>query len=176
METGNLELLKVNPKEKAESQRLNDVWLDLLEYYYSNTNQTAFRKFFTTIKTVVRLEQELISCQAAYYLIGLGDESGYEILKRWGIESQDEDRIKSAILRKQTKLELARLRLKDDGKEERVSFYKIVSIVENSLGRQLNLIEINLERWVAYLNDVKEKNESLKKEHNKRKIKKWQGK
>ena len=176
METGNLELLKGNPQEKAKEENLNDVWLDLLEYFYSNTNQSAFKKFFSLIRLIGRLEQEVVSCYAAFQIVSLGDESGYDILKKWGIESKDHDRIKSGILRKETKLELARRKLKDNGKEEKISFYKIVSIVEDNLGRQLNLDEINLERWVAYLNDVKEKSKALKKQNNKRKSKQWQGK
>ena len=117
---------------------------------------------------------ELVSCYAAFDMVKFGDQYGYEILNKWKINSTDFDRIKSAILRKETKLELARNRIKDNGKEEKVSFYKIVASVEGSLNRQMNLEEINLERWIAYLNDVKAKHEAQRQEQNKRK--KWQGK
>lgn len=175
METENLELLKVNPNEEVSEQRLNDVWLDLLEFYYTNTNQLAFKKFSNNIKNIVSIEQELVACYAAVELIKLGDETGYEYLRKFKINDTDADKIRSAILRKETKLELTRSRMKDNGKQEKLSFYKIVSSVENALNRQMNLAEINLERWIAYLNDVKEKQEALKKQGNK-KGKKWQGK
>ena len=47
--------------------------------------------------------------------------------------------------------------------KESVSFYKIVASVERNLNRQLNLKEINLERWVAYLGEIREKSEAEKK-------------
>lgn len=173
METQNLELLKVK-EQKVSQEKLSDVWFDLLEFYYSNTNQQSFKKFLQNIRTVVSIEQELVSCYAAFDMVKFGEDYGYEILRKCGIKTNDHQRIESAILRKETKLELARRRLKTDGKDEKVNFYKIVSSVEGALNRQLNLSEINLERWVAYLNDVKERNEQAKQQHNKRK--KWQGK
>lgn len=176
METQNLSLLKVNPKAKVSEETLNDVWLDLLEYYYTNTNQSAFKRFFNTIKTVTQLEMELVSCHASFDMVKLGDERGYEILRHWKINSTDSEQIRSAILRRETKLELARRKLNDNGKDEKVNFYRIVASVEGALNRQMNLAEINLERWVAYLNDIKEKQEAQKQEQNKRKGKKWQGK
>jgi len=139
----------------------------LQEYYYSNTNKSAFKTFCNNIKNIILIEQELISCSAAFEMVKLGDESGFEILKKWKITTTDHQSIQSAILRKETKLELARNKLEQTGKDEKIGFYKIVSSVESSLNRQLNLGEINLERWVAYLNDVKERNETIRNQNNK---------
>ena len=43
METGNLDLLKVKPEDEVREKRLIDVWLDLQEYYYVNTNKVSFQ-------------------------------------------------------------------------------------------------------------------------------------
>jgi hypothetical protein len=169
MATGNLELLKVNPKEKASPETLNDVWLDLQEYYYANTNKQSFNRFKNNFKRVVLLHNEITACYAGLRLVEFNREEGYEILKKFGISGKDEQAIKSAILRRETKLDLAKNKLGNNDKKEAVSFYKIVASVESGLNRQLNLQEINLERWVAYLNEIKDKNEAAKKQAHKKK-------
>jgi hypothetical protein len=171
MTTGNLELLKVNPKESVSEERLNDVWLDLQEYYYTNTNASGFKKFKNNYKTVVLYQNEIVACSAGLKLIEFDDEYGYSILEKFGIKDRDQSAIRSAILRKETKLNLAKSKMDQAGKNEAISFYKIVASVERGLSRQLNLNEVNLERWVAYLSELKEKHEAEKKDLHKRKSK-----
>jgi hypothetical protein len=173
MSTGNLGLLKVNPDQKVSEQLLNDVWFDLQEYYYLNTNKLSFSRFKENFKKVSVLRGETVACKSALMLIEFGDEQGYEFLKNFGINSRDEKSIRSAILRRETKLELVINKLGDNSKKEAVSFYKTVAIVEGWLNRQLNLSEVNLERWVAYLNEIKIKSEAQQKQT---RNKKWQGK
>jgi hypothetical protein len=169
METGNLNLLKVNPEEKVGEERLIDVWLDLQEYYYSNTNKVSFQKFKGNFKKVVLLQNEITACYAGMKLVEFNMDKGHEILRRFGIKYTDIGDIKSAILRKETKLDFAKNKLSSNEKRETVGFYKIVASVESGLNRQLNLHEINLERWVAYLNEIKDKNELAKKQTRKNK-------
>lgn len=173
MTTGNLLLLKVNPGEKVSEKRLSDAWLDLQEYYYSNTNNLSFKRFKENLKKALMLEAEISACWAALVVIEFGDEDGYELLKKSGISSMDEKAIRSVILRKETKLELIKSRLGNNDKKEAVNFYKIVASVESGLNRQLNLSEINLERWVAYLSELKDKNDEVRKQTN---TKRWRGK
>lgn len=184
METGNLELLIVNQPEKLNelqqlklNEKLTDIWLDLQEFYYSNTNKQSFNKFKHNFKQVILLQNEITGCNAGLKLVELGfPEKGFEILEYFKISYTDTKNIKSAILRKETKLEFAKNKLDKGDKKESVSFYKIVASVERNLNRQLNLKEINLERWVAYLGEIREKSEAEKKlvQKNKGK-KKWQG-
>ena len=162
METGDLTLLQINPKEKVNPERLNDVWLDLQEYYYSNTNEQSFKKFKDNFKKVILIQNEITGCYAALRLIELGIDEGYETLKFFKIESDDMEQIRSAISRKETRLEFAKNKLDTNGKNEAVGFYKIVASVERNLNRQMVLAEINLERWVAYLDEIKQKNEAEK--------------
>lgn len=108
------------------------------------------------------LQNEITACLAAFELVNLGDTDGYKTLQYFGINSEDFAAIKSAILRKETKLELAKNRLGNKEKNEAVSFFRIVASVERELNRQLNLKEISLERWIAYLQDIKQKNEAEK--------------
>lgn len=165
METGDLELLIVPPKpenlnlEKL-SQRLNDVWLDLQEYYYSNTNETSFKRFKDNFRKVILIQNEITGCYAALKLIELGLEEGYETLKFFGVNQEDIEGIRSAIGRKETKLDFAKNKLDTNDKKQAVGFFKIVASVERNLNRQLDLKEVSLERWVAYLDEIKQKNEA----------------
>lgn len=172
METGDLNLLKVNPGDGADEKRLIDVWLDLQEYYYTNTNKVSFQKFKNNFKRYVLLQNEITACSAALMLIEFNDEKGFEILEYFGIKSRDEKDIKSAILRKETKLEFAKNKLNNAEQKEAIGFYKIVASVERGIGRQLNLAEVNLERWVAYLDEIRIKNELEKKQAHKNKRRK----
>ena len=162
MESGNLELLKVNPSEKASPEKLNDVWLDLQEYYYSNTNQQSFKKFKDNFRRVILIQNEITGCQAALKLIELGLDEGYETLKFFGVNQEDIEGIKSAIGRKETKLEFAKNKLDTNDKKQAVGFFKIVASVERNLNRQLDLKDVSLERWVAYLEEIRLKNEAEK--------------
>jgi hypothetical protein len=154
--------LQINPKEKVNPEKLNDVWLDLQEYYYSNTNEQSFKKFKDNFRRVILIQNEITACYAALRLIELGFEDGFETLKHFKIESDDLEQIRSAISRKETRLEFAKNKLDTNGKNEAVSFYKILASVERGLNRQMVLSEINLERWVAYLDEIKQKNEAEK--------------
>lgn len=169
METGNLDLLKVKPEDEVREKRLIDVWLDLQEYYYVNTNKVSFQKFKDNFKRYVLLQNEITACNAALMLVDLNDETGFEILEYFGIRGKDEKEIRSAILRKETKLEFAKNRLSKGEKKDAIGFYKIVASVERGIGRQLNLAEVNLERWVAYLDEIKTKNELEKQRVHKNK-------
>jgi len=169
METGNLMLLVESQKKLNEKQQeklnktLNDVWLDLQEYYYSETNKQSFNRFKNNFKNVILCQNEVTGCYAGLKLVELGIEEGYETLMFFKISAIEKEQIESAIRRKETKLELLKNKLDNNDKKEAVSFYKMVANVERNLNRQLNLTEINLERWIAYLAEIKEKHESEKK-------------
>ena len=97
------------------------------------------------------MANEITACYIGLKLVEFGDDDGYEFLRKFGITYTDEKDIKSAILRKETKLELLRNKMaKKDSREVR-KFYDYVDFVESKLNRQLNIGEINLERWIAYL-------------------------
>ena len=136
--------------------------MDLQEFYYSNTNEYSFNKFKKNFKSVILIQNEITGCYAALRLVELGFDEGYETLKFFGINYEDVDEIRSAILRKETRLEFAKNKLDTNDKKEAVNFYKIIASVERNLNRQMNLPDINLERWVAYLGEIKEKNEADK--------------
>lgn len=183
METGDLTLLMVNQsqfqnlnsdQQESANEKLNDVWLDLQEYYYSHTSKQSFEKFKYNLKKVVQLQNEITTCEAALQLVVLGFDEHFETLIQFGITATDIDQIKSAISRKETKLEFAKNKLEKGGEKESAGFYKLVANVERALNRQLDLREINLERWVAYLQDIKERNEQQKQEiNNSKRKRKW---
>jgi len=182
METRDLSLLLINTSQELNENeslklatRLNNVWMELQEFYYNGTNKQGFKKFKESLKRVIKLETELLACKAAFQLVELGDESGYEILQHFKISSQDPKKIRGAILRRETKLDFARGDLEkksaSDDKKEALTFYKMVAGVERQLNRQLDIDKINLERWVAYIDDIRQKNEAEKQEVAKQKAK-----
>jgi hypothetical protein len=159
METGNLLILMVDQKKEINAELLNNTWLELQDYYYSNTNKQSFGKFKRNINAVTILKAEITACKAGFELAKLGLDDGWEILKDFKINSTNENEIRSTILRKETKLDFAKNKLNTNSKKEAISFYKTVASVERNLDRQLNLSEIHLERWVAYLEEIRIKHE-----------------
>lgn len=153
----------IDQEKEINVNLLNDVWLELQDYYYSNTNAQSFNKFKRNLNTKTKYEAEITACKAGLGLVEMGVEDGYEILKEFKINATDEKAIKAAILRKETMLDFAKNKLNVGGKKEAIRFYKSVSAVEAVLNRQLNISEINLERWIEYVEQVKEKNEIAKK-------------
>lgn len=170
--TGNLELLKVNPDDQVSEEALNDVWLDLQEYYFSKTNKNTYELFKRNMKSVVGMQSEIIACYAALKLVELCDERGLEILPKLGIKHNDIEKIKSAINRKQTNLNFAKTKLERvQQKDADVSFYKLLASVSRRLGREINPAEYHLERWVELLSDLHDKEEAEQKLYNDKKRK-----
>ena len=170
--TGNLELLKVNPDDQVDADVLNDVWLDLQEYYFSHTNKNTYELFKRNMKNVVALQSELVACYAALKLVELCDERGFEILPKLGIKHKDITQIRSAINRKQTNLEFAKNKLDRVQKNDAdASFYRILASVSRRIGLQINPKEYHLERWVETLADLYAKEEAELQLHNAKKAK-----
>jgi hypothetical protein len=99
------------------------------------------------------------------------DDRGYEHLKLFGIDSQDKDRIRSAILAKETNLEFAENRLKKKDEKESFKFYKLLASVQYSLKRNINTEKTSLAEWVEILNDLSERNKAEKEAYDRTKIK-----
>lgn len=170
--TGNLELLKVNPEDQVDEDVLNDVWLDLQEYYFSHTNHNTYDLFKRNMKNVVALQSELVACHAALKLVELCDERGLEILPKLGIKDKDITKIRSAINRKQTNLNFAKSKLERVQKNDAdVSFYRILASVSRRIGFPINPTEYHLERWVETLADLHEKEEAERQMYNDKKRK-----
>jgi hypothetical protein len=180
MATGNVQLLKVNPKEEINPEILSELWIEFQEYYYSQLNNTSWKKFIRNLRKVRALEAQLIGCYAAFNLVKLGVDYGYEKLNNFGIRQRDEKGIESSILRKETNLEFAKNKLlktsqrkvNEENKKESSEFYRYVGFVEDALKRSIITDGMNLEKWMtAYLLRALAIQKQLEQSNNKNKRK-----
>jgi hypothetical protein len=160
------ELLK-----KEHEKQVNEIWYEILDFYYRSTNKAEWIKFLSNLKKVEKIKNEITGCKAALGLVELFDERGYEHLKSFGINSTDTDRIKSAILNKETALEFAENRLIKNDKEESFRFYKVLASVQYSLKRNIDVENTCLAEWVEIMNDLSERNKAEVEAYNKTKLK-----
>lgn len=160
------ELLK-----KQHEKQINEIWLDLLDFYYRSTNKSEWIKFLTNLKKVEKIKNEITGCKAALGMIELMDDRGFAYLKSFGVNSQEPDIIKSAILNKETALEFAENRLIKNDKHEAFRFYKVLASVQYSLKRNIDVENTCLAEWVEILNDLSERNKAEQEAYNKTKVK-----
>lgn len=102
-------------------------------------------------------------------MIQLFDQRGYEHLKSFGIRSENIEGIKSAILGKETKLELAENKLKKNDEKEVFKFYRILVSVKNATKRDIDIDKTCLAEWVETLNGISEHNKAESEAINKQK-------
>lgn len=160
------ELLK-----KSDEKRVNEIWLDLLDFYYRSTNKAEWIKFLNNLKRVARLKKEITGCKSAFELIGLMDESGYDYLKSFGIDSTDKERIRSSILAKETNLEFAELKMIQNDKKEAFNMYRILAGLKISHNISMDVENTCLAEWVEILRGISEKNKAETEAYNKTKVK-----
>lgn len=173
LETNDLKLLANNPsllKEK-DGETLNDVWLSLLDFYYRNTNKQSWENFLRNLKAVTKIQNELTGCRAAYEMCLLGDERGFENLKKFGIQSENLDAVRSQILSKETKLDFAERKLKKKDEGEAFNMYRMLANLRISNSITVDIEKVCLAEWVEILKGISERNKAEREAYNKSKIK-----
>ncbi len=164
METNNLNLLRRPRKKplKLKKVNLNDVWYDLLDYFYSNTNKQSWEEFMDYMKDRLSVSNEILLAEASISLIALGDEEGIKLLKSMNIPTSSIKAIKGAINRKKTAIELMDAKRHKTEKKDAVRFESLLASVEMQIGYQLKPEEITLARWVGLINTLRIKQEAEK--------------
>lgn len=121
-------------------------------------------------KQTETLRNKIVSCSACFISIryGVNIEEAWSTLKYFGFsEKQKLEDIERIIRRESATLnKLDKAKTKSQ-KKENVNFWKMVSQVEDALGRQLDIEKITLARWIELTALVKEK--SIQKQNGKRK-------
>jgi len=171
LETGDLSMLANEKSLVNEDQAdlLTETWNNLLDFYYRNTNTQAWENFLRNFRNVVKIQNEITSCKAAYEMCLLFDNRGFAHLKTFGIKSENLDAIKSAINAKQTKLEFAENKLKNKNEGEAFKFYKILVSVKNAIKRDIDTDKTCLAEWVEILAGIAEQNKAEHEALNKHK-------
>jgi hypothetical protein len=169
METGNLDLLLKDKSKKVRHHSLEDIWSDLLDYYYSATNIRTWSKFKYDLKSKLTIESQMLTINACLKLIEYGNEKALTILKDMNVDTSSIKSIYSALNRKKTKLEILNARNDDRQKKEAINFSKILARIQIQLPYQVNPDQISLEAWVGMLQVLQEKNKAQKEALNNKK-------
>lgn len=96
-------------------------------------------------------------------LLNVPDEESREESKKtllyFGYDINTEPgKIESALLKEKSKLELLDHVSQKNVKSEEINFYKLLTNVENALGRQLDVDKITLAHWIELVEYIKLKN------------------
>lgn len=162
-------LLKRRPKTKVSPELIVNTWLDLQDFYYSETNKNGFESFKRNLSKIHEIKNEILKCKAGQTLARYNQDSGYDILEKYGVKSKDDTIIKSEIFRRETKLRLHESRMNKTDEQEAVKFYEMLPSIESQLGYQIKGEGISLERWVGIINHIKNKNKAEKTAYEKSK-------
>jgi len=169
METGNLSLLKKDQSKKVRHRNLEDIWNDLLDYYYSNTNVRTWNKFKYDLRSKLTIESQILTINTCLKLIEYGSEKGLQLLKDMGVDVSSIKTIQSTLNRKKTKLDILKFREDDRQKTETLNFSKILAKIQIQLTYQINSDVISLEGWIALIQELREKNKAQNEALNKSK-------
>lgn len=167
MKTGNIGLL--NPKNiKISDKDLNEIWNNLLEYYYKESNYKKHVSVIRKIKKVKLLENKITTCYSSILLIKISqDESNIKVaresLDSFGYKNKDIKFVENNLKRLKSDLEFLvkqnKKEFKEKNKKEDINFWKLVAQVEEARGGNvLNVELISLARWIAIVKEIKARN------------------
>lgn len=161
-------------KPEHENQ-VKEIWNNLLDFYYRNTNQQEWESFLWKLSEVERIKAEITGCNAALGLIELMDDRGLIHLKKFGIRATEPDMIRSAIRMKETNLMLAENKLLERPEnDEAFNVYRVLAGVEYQAKRNIDIEHICLAHWVEILRGINERNkaeqEAYEKMESKRRV------
>jgi hypothetical protein len=156
LKTNNLSLLKKDQQLTVPKQVLDETWYSLLDYYYNGTNPKEWQNYLETIIDSKETEANITLINACIMLINIGDNTGYDILKRNSINC---DTLKSAISylnREKSQFKIILSRLRSDDKKEARTFEMTLAAVSRQCHYWINKDKITLEEWVGIISDLRE--------------------
>lgn len=161
LKTGNTELL--NPsKVKIQQSKLDSIWENILKDYYFQTNSKRYKQLISREKSKWLIRNKITTCSACLLLINISDseekEKALETLKYFGYENFSNEKIESSLLKDKSKLEILVSQSEKINKDEEINFWRILSQVENALGRQLDVDKVTLAYWIELIKGIKERN------------------
>lgn len=164
MKTENLDLLKRKKKSRIRKINLDDVWSDLLDYYYSNINPKEWDKFKASLAKKIKLLSEILTIENCVDMIRYGDEEAIEILNSIGVKTGSIKNINNAVNRKITSLNMLESKSKGSTSSEMPSFENTLAKVELYAGYQISTNGMSLERWINKVKAISEKSK-IEKEY-----------
>lgn len=156
LKTNNLNLLKKDPQLKIPKEILDETWYSLLDYYYNGTNPKEWQSYLENIIDSKETEANITLINACIMLIETGDNTGYNILKRNGINCDNLKSISSYLSREKSQFGIILSRLKSDGKKEARTFEMTLAAVSRQCHYWIDKDKITLEEWVGIISDLRE--------------------
>lgn len=170
---GDLTLLNPFQEKLPKTLNLNQVWINLLEKYYIATNKVGYDSIIRKLKQKEILRNKITACSACYLSLknSLNCEQAKQTLVYFGINEDNVELIQKRIQREASLLKKFDTESSGQNKKESVNFWKLVSAVEDGLGRPISydIEKITLAHWIELVKLLKEKNKKKSIGNGKRK-------
>jgi len=153
----------LNPsKVRINKTELDSIWDNILKDYYFNTNKKRYKQLIAKEKSKWIIRNKITTCSACLLFINIHDSSEKEealkTLEYFGYKYFSNERIESALLKDKSKLEYIISQDTKVNQKEEINFWRILSQVENALGRQLDIEKVTLAYWIELIKGIKERN------------------
>jgi len=152
----------LNPeKVKIQQKELDLIWENILKDYYFNTNKKRYKQLISKEKAKWLIRNKITSCSACLLLINIPNslerKEALKTLEYFGYKDFSSEKIESSLLKDKSKLEILTNQNESTNKNEEINFWRILSQVENALGRQLDIEKITLAYWIELIKGIKER-------------------
>jgi len=153
----------LNPeKVKINQTELSSFWDNILKDYYFQTNSKRYKQLITKEKSKWIIRNKIATCSACLLLVNISDSNekteALKTLEYFGYKDFSNERIESALLKDKSKLEYITSQDTKVNQKEEINFWRILSQVENALGRQLDIEKVTLVYWIELIKGIKERN------------------
>ena len=106
------------------------------------------------------MSADILACNSAFNAVCLGSTDGLRMLKKLKVDTSSIESIRSAINRKETKLNLLKLKETKTEKKEAVLFASTLAAIQLQLPFQLDTSKMSLEKWIELVKKIREKNKA----------------
>lgn len=165
LKTEKLSLLNPQKVKLPKNSNLEDIWNNIVEEYYKESNFKQYRSVLRKIKQIQALKNKLTTCHASIMLLKISPLNNIAIssLASFGYKGKDIPFVERALLKESSRLKLLEKKKKNDNEEQDVNFWQLVADIEEARGFQIDIDNMSLIRWISIIKQIKSKNEKLNK-------------
>lgn len=146
---------------KGSHEELQNNWFSLLDQYWQLTNIGSYKLHAMEQRSLLNMQNRFTTITAAVMLCDLGQKSGFEALKKFGL--LDIDRAKNEINILKTKILIKLARIEAQAKEDvYYNFYRDLVRLEQALNRAID-DNITVAKWIELIKLTKELNNGRNK-------------
>lgn len=164
-DTSLLNPLKVKlPKEV----NLDEIWLDILDEYYSISNKRGYDSVISKLKRKELLRNKLITCYSAITVLRNEEDNvdALDALEYFKFKDKTAEEILRSLSIDKGKLELLDREVAKENKEEEVNFWRLVVNLETAVGDgyTIDVEKTTLAKWIELIKFVRDKQANIKKQ------------